>query len=248
MLHGLLSCEPNEEVIRRDIAQKLGQQSAHPSLPAQREKSTLNRAIKLGIAGFVLLLAATVPAKADEIGNYFLEDVTFAGGGTASGSFSFDFTKDAFAAVDINTQGTVGTPNQLFTFSSIVPGDFSYSTGWCKDCSPLGKFDEFALNNGTDILWLDLFYGAKHRGLNFLLPDPLDWNVSSDLGYDCTADAGCAAVDGVLSGFLEGSTSRNPMPTPEPSTSLLLLMGCLGLGAVYGWRRKTTRNVLVGVA
>jgi hypothetical protein len=202
--------------------------------------------MKLGIAGFVLLLAATVPARADKIGDYVLEHVTFAGGGTASGSFSFDFTKDAFTAVDINPQRTVGAEDQSFTLSSIVPDDFSYATGWCKDCSPLGKFDEFALNNGTDMLWLDLFLGAKHRGLNFLLPDRLDGNVSSDLGYDCTTDAGCSQLDGVLSGLLESSISRNAMPTPEPSASLLLLIGCLGLG-FYGWRRKTSRNALASV-
>jgi hypothetical protein len=220
-------------------------------LTSRKEISVLNRAKKQYLvifAGLILLLAGSSAARADEIGNYALSDVSFVGGGTAAGSFSYDFTTSTFAAIDISTKGTVGTSNQSFTLASLVPGDFSYPTGWCHNCSPSGNFDEFALNNGTDMLWLDLLFPTRLTGPNLLLPDPFNLDVSSDLGYDCTNKgvAGCYAADGIRNGVVTGS--RIPVSTPEPSTALSLLLGCFAIFAAYGMRRKSPRDPLAGIA
>jgi hypothetical protein len=193
---------------------------------------------RLSIAGLAVaaLLVACSVATADEIGIYDLQNLTFVGGGTAAGSFSYDFTTNQFTGIDVSTQGTSGTPAQLFTLGNFVNGDFGYSDGWCAGCSPSGDFDEFAFNNGTDQLWLDVIFPTSLLGTNPLLPDLFDLNISSDLGYSCTNAAsgmGCYFADGVATGALTGVVS-----TPEPSAGLLLLIGCLALAAFPTLRKQ----------
>jgi hypothetical protein len=185
---------------------------------------------------FALLFAAGLAvffapaASADQIGSYNLTNVTFVGGGSATGSFTFDFSTDAFTALNINTLGTIGTPAQSFTLANFSVDAFGYTTGLTT--GPL-NYSEFGISNGTDFLWLDLFLPPGTGGSDALVPDSLDLNIASDLGYGCRKKNGCLHVDGVRTGSLTAMRV-----TPEPASGLLMLTAALGLILFSGLRRK----------
>jgi hypothetical protein len=216
--------------------------------PTQAEEEFRMRslAIKRFLIGSVVGAAFLVlggAAHADDIATYDLENVSFAGGGTATGSFTYDFTTNTYTAIDLSTQDVPGVADQSFALSGpngLVPNDFDTPTGFCAGCSPGPvSFDQFALNNGTDVLFLVLSLPAMTPGTNPLVPDLFDssgdpLNDYSDLDYDCTNSnsgdgPGCYSVVAVESGAVS---------TPEPSAGLLLLVGCFALLIGYGVRRK----------
>ncbi|MFZ0433486.1 MAG: PEP-CTERM sorting domain-containing protein [Candidatus Acidiferrales bacterium] len=192
------------------------------------------------VIAFALLIAAGLSASfaptasADSSATYDLTGVTFVGGGTATGSFTFDFTTGQFTALNISTQGTVGTGSQTFSLTNFVPGAFSFDTGYST--TP----PEFALSNGTDFLWLDLFVAAGPNGTFTLVTDPDNTGNFSDLAYSCsysvTLGDGCDFADGVSGGSLKGVSAV--ATTPEPSSGALMLTAVLGLILFAGLRRK----------
>jgi hypothetical protein len=199
------------------------------------------------ILGFFALSSS---AKADDIGTYSLSGVTFIGGGSASGSFTYDFTTSSYTAIALTTDDIPGVIDQTFALTGangLVANDFGYPTGFCAACDPgTGTYDEFTFNNGTDELWLVLSLPAMTPGPNALVPDALDptgipLDAESDLGYDCL-NTGSSDTTGCYSAAAIGAGTANAtiaVSTPEPSTLIPLLLGCFGVLAFYSFRRKT---------
>jgi hypothetical protein len=202
---------------------------------------TLKRMV-IAFAAIVLMSLTAASAKADSV-TYTLDNVNFVGGGSATGSFSYNFATNDFTAINIVVAGALNTPTQTFTLGNLVPNDFGNPTGWCASCDPLlGMFDQFTLNDGKDILFLDLLLPTPMSDNNLvdpLVPDPMDLTaLESDLYFDCSNDPdnpGCNDFDGVSSGSLIAGV---PTSTPEPSTLLLLAIGVAGMLCAYAWRRK----------
>ncbi|HTZ72667.1 MAG TPA: PEP-CTERM sorting domain-containing protein [Candidatus Aquilonibacter sp.] len=212
------------------------------------------------LATFALFLIASA-AKADSVATYTLNDVTFADGGTASGSFTFDYSNNYPSAAnpvygtfqDIDITFTAGTGSGLssatFTLSDLDP---IIGTGFAPGGSPSStasmSYDEFELNNGTYILYLDVDSSEPYVGADPLLTDPTDAGLSSDLGYGCafsTDEPACSSSDGVTGGSLIGTAVTSVTETPEPSSLLLLLIGCSMLVAFYGVRRYKKTSIPV---
>jgi hypothetical protein len=203
---------------------------------------TLKRLV-MALAAIALISLSAASAKADDITTYSLSNVTFAGGGTATGSFSYDFTSGDFTAINIAVDGAQGTPDQTFTLSNFVPNDFENQTGFCTACDPVAyNFDQFTLNDGTDVLFLDLLFPpatSENGTLDPLIPSfgPIS-GYESSLYYDCsnsTSDPGCDLYDNIQTGALYAGTLT---ATPEPSTLLLLGIGLAGMLFAYSRRRN----------
>jgi hypothetical protein len=204
----------------------------------------------IGFFSVVAVLAVTSAAKADDVDIYTLEGVTLQDGATASGSFSFDFTTGTFTQVGIDFSVPSGSPVSAvpsFTLGSL--DTTVLGTGFAPDGSPAGSFDEFELNNGSNLLYLDLFNPAETPGLNPLVPGTISPFGASDLGYSCTLSVsaggpGCDSYDAITQGSLFEVPSSS-IATPEPPSVLLLLTGFLMLFGFWGFRRRRTARLAV---
>lgn len=196
----------------------------------------------MALAAIVLMSFSAASAKADSV-TYTLDNVNFVGGGTATGSFSYNFATDDFTAINIVVAGALNTPTQTFTLGNLVPNDFGSPTGWCASCDPIfNAFDQFTLNDGKDVLYLDLLLPtpmSDNNSVDPLVTDPMNLTgLESDLYFNCSNDPnnpGCNDFDGVASGSLLAGV---PTSTPEPSTLLLLAIGVAGMLCAYARRRK----------
>jgi hypothetical protein len=179
---------------------------------------------------------------------YTLEGVTLQDGATATGSFTFDFTTSTFTQVGIDFSIPTGSPVGAvppFTLDSL--DTTVLGTGFAPDGSPAGNFDEFELNNGSNLLYLDLFNPAQTPGLNPLVPGTISPFGASDLGYSCTLGVssggpGCDSYDAITEGSLFAVPSAS-ITTPEPPSALLLLIGSLALFGFWGFRRRHAARV-----
>ncbi len=156
-----------------------------------------------------------------------LNDVTFNGGGTASGSFRFDADTASYSDVSVTTAGG-GSLDASFDFAAEGDADF------------LNLLNE---GDGPD------FNGAPTLRLRFLdLLTDAGGEVGLQLNSFFTGAAGCGNADCsiVLSSlqgqFVSGSVIREAVAqVPEPG-SLVMLM--LGLGLLGLKRRNEARNKL----
>jgi hypothetical protein len=210
------------------------------------------------LATFALFLVASA-AKADSVATYTLTDVTFADGSSASGSFTFDYSNSypsaanpvygTFQSIDIDLTAGSGSSlsNATFTLADLNPiTGTGFAPGGSPSSTPSMSYDEFELNNGTYILYLDVENSEPYVGADPLLTDPTDAGLSSDLGYDCDFTAlGCSSYDGVTAGSLIGTAVTSVTETPEPSSLLLLLVGCGLLVTFYGFRRHRRTSIPV---
>ena len=147
-----------------------------------------------------------------------LQNVTFADGGTGSGSFDYDADMNAFSSINIATSGgstgfsaTYGVLNGTGTATQ-----FSFASGLPLTGQSQIKFDlSAALTNAGGIIPLVLF--------------------SSLEALCATNDCGTVSLQrGISQGTLSSPTTS---PVPVPSALPLLASGLGALGYI-GWRSK----------
>jgi PEP-CTERM motif len=174
------------------------------------------------MAALILIVAAAVApiVSADDV-TWDLSGVTFADGGTASGSFVYDADTNTVTSVDITTMGgsIMGA-----TYTLVDPGYGPYAseivfvTGSLADYTDtpalyIGFSTDLTDSGGTDPIALGYNYGE----------------------YTCN-DTGCTSgteVRGVTAGDVVAPTAK----TPEPASLSLLLLG-IGILGLAGMKRK----------
>lgn len=164
------------------------------------------------IAVPVLLVLLLIPsiASADGI-TWNLTGVTFADGGTASGSFVYDAVTNTVSSIDIVT--TVGTVFGGTTYTALNPGFLPLP-------DDIVVVPNSSLSNFTGTFVLDLSLAAPLTNAGGIVS-------MAGLGGEFTcADAGCTAPNLDTYRLM---TAGEVVATPEPSA--LLLLGA-GLGVL----------------
>jgi hypothetical protein len=147
-------------------------------------------------------------ASADGI-TWTLSGVTFDDGGTASGSFIYDATTNAYSSIDISTTATSTFAGA--TYTGLSGGFGSSSTGMLL--GPVGDL------TNTDLLFI-MFAAA--------LTD-LGGTVSLDGVGEGTCDNTDCSDNTLIRSITAGEVVGTPVSTPEPSGLLLLGMGLVAL-------------------
>jgi hypothetical protein len=172
---------------------------------------------------FVLL---SVGAYAGPI-TWTLQGITFADGGTASGSFAYDATANVYSAINITT--TTGSQITGATYSFLDPANIPFDGP-----SELFVVTSNAANlSGTPLLdfyWSPVLTNAGGTD------NPVTLGSAEGM---CTS-ATCSTVNQSPSSYrimTGGSVTTTPTATPEPAT--FLLVGC-ALGFLEYRRRSFT--------
>jgi hypothetical protein len=172
----------------------------------------------------LFVVAMGYPAAADTTVLWTLQNAIFVGGGSASGSFTYDATTNQFSDINISTTATGAYTAQVFMFD---------------DCCANILFDTFSSN------------AADRTGVHFLqiqFADPLTNAGGTDPFFGTNdyqgvcASAACTSNSSFVE-FASGSvTGSATTPTPEPGNLSLIPLGLL---AIAVWRRG---SVLKAVA
>jgi len=171
------------------------------------------------IALVLLVLVACVPCASAQT-TWNLTDVTFSGGGSATGSFTYNAGTNAFSSIDITV---TGSPFGNGTYLALDPGFGSTST--LMVAVPNGSLADFT---GTPLVALNFGTGLTGAGGTIPLLTGtygLQQCENSTCGYSVTI----YAVNGG-----EVTTSSVP-PTPEPPSFSLFILGAgvLCLAAMF---------------
>jgi hypothetical protein len=148
---------------------------------------------------------------------WHLVGVTFADGGTASGSFDYNADTNTYSFVNITTAGGSQAGS---TYLALDPGASSSDT-------ILGVVPNAGLGN---------FTGTPLLAFQFASPLTDSGGTTSTISPSAEgtcANAACSSANGGVRFVSTGSVSS----VPEPSTLGLVLLGALGL--VLGTRRPT---------
>jgi hypothetical protein len=179
-------------------------------LPDMAKKEKLMR--KAIIALFVVVMGYPAAANATPL-VWMLENATFVGGGSASGSFTYDATTNQFSNIDISTTATGAYTAQVFTF---------------KNCCSDILFDTFA-SNPADLT------GVHFLQIQFANPLSNAGGTDPFAGFNdyqgVCANASCSSNASSVS-FASGSATTTL--TPEPASFSLISLGLLAIAA---WRR-----------
>ncbi len=177
-------------------------------------RKTIGKKVVEGAIAVLFVVAIGYPAAANATPlSWTLQNATFIGGGSASGSFTYDATTNQFSNINITTTATSATTPQVFTFgnccSNILFDTFTAASGSLNGAYFLQIQFAAALTNagGTD-----LFQGGN------------------DYLGQCTS-AGCA-TNSFLVDFSGGSVTA-AAPTPEPASRLLIPLGLLLVAACF---------------
>lgn len=182
------------------------------------------------LIGVVILGWLVAPASADTIANFTLNGVTFDDGGTATGSFSLDFTTSAISNVNITTSsnGSVGAnytqtpPFFSDTFSNSPDASFDFTLGLI----PLFG-DELNLTLSAALTDFDL-----SSPNSFTLAS----GTESAYNFEFCGNGVTSTLCGSRS-ITAGSLDEVPAATPLPAALPLFASG-LGVIGLLGWRRK----------
>jgi len=192
--------------------------------------------IKLGLAfaGLCTLGAAAHPANAQGLEYFTLSGVTFADGGTASGSFVFNpafvimYGGPATPLSSFNITTTDGVTDSFAGIHYMSPGSaYKLSDGY------LGHNYSFVFNNlsGTGgQLYLAPDYSGTATNVFPLIPGFNDPNLGASGSSETIS-----STRQIVSGFLIESPAAVPEASATVSFGLLL---ALGLGGVVAARRK----------
>jgi len=190
---------------------------------AAKEERMIRSAVRVAI--FAVLMLATVPAASADDVTWTLTGLTFVGGGTATGSFTYDATTDTVTSIDIVT---TGGPSGTVTYTALDPGYGPYAFDMAFVPAP-------SLSDYVGQPALELQFQDSTGGLESLTN--AGGVVIVDVNEFVCTNAVCSTADEVR-GTLDGGTVVG-VPTPEPSALSLLAIGLLGLLAVAG--RKILR-------
>lgn len=181
----------------------------------------------------LLMLAAFVPtASADGI-TWDLSGVTFSDGATASGSFVFNADTNTFSSIDITVAGGSSTFGDG-TYTILDPGYSSNSSRLVPVESP------FPAN------------GVGAPVLGFLFGSPLTdaggtASLAMNQGIQDCANVNCS-VSTITYDLTAGDVVSSVTATPEPSSLLMLVGGCLALGGMAFWRRRSAQPATAAAA
>lgn len=180
----------------------------------------------------LLVLGAFVPtASADDV-TWNLSGVTFSDGATASGSFVFNADTGMFSAIDITVSG-----------GSSTFGDGTYSIfdpGYSSNASRLVPVESPFPTDAVGAPVLGLLFGSPLTdagGTDSLLLDQIQ-------GIQDCDNSNCS-VSGISYYLTAGDVVSSVTATPEPSSLLMLLAGCLALGGMAFWRRRSAPSPTV---
>jgi hypothetical protein len=169
----------------------------------------MSKNILSGMAVAVALLAASVSAQAIPI-TYTLQNVTFADGTMASGSFTFDANTHLSSGYSIST-----TPGTLTAFN------------WNEIDSGLYYGGGAGPNNFT------LITGNGQRVFNFSFIDPFTnaggtYVINTASTYECY---NCNPFRRVTGGTVTSLASTNEVPEPGTAALMLAAIGAFGFAA-----------------
>jgi hypothetical protein len=174
-----------------------------------------------------LLMILPIPAFADIISTFTLQDVTFEEPSfgehpSATGTLTFDVTTEEFTAVDVMV-GFGGPP--VYEFTSIASNEFSN----LNTTSYGGAF----MKQG------DVSLALVWNGLGDICTETNPCGPNNNDGISSSLITGYAVFD-AKTGSVTATTSFGTPPAlmPEPSTIVLLSSGILGLIAM-AYRRRT---------
>ena len=173
------------------------------------------------IALFAVVMGYPVAANATSL-VWTLENVTFVGGGSASGSFTYDATTNQFSNIDISTTATGAYTAEVFTFENC-----------CSDI----LFDTFA-SNAADLT------GDHFLQIQFANPLSSAGGTDPFAGYNdyqgVCGNASCSTNASEVS-FASGSATAQVSAVPEPATFVLLSVG-LGMSGLLRLTRRSRRH------
>jgi hypothetical protein len=169
----------------------------------------------LTLAGICGLWSAV--SAADQIVEYQVSNGVFDDGGTVSGTFTYDFTSEAYTAVDLTTTATTNPAGNIpqngfgFTF----PGA-TYTSAISPSTANIDGVDE-AASSGTDRIDLVFTTPLSATGVTDLRTTSFE---SQSLGQ-----------------FSRDLTSGEVAPVPLPPSGILLISG---VGALLWSRRRSS--------
>jgi hypothetical protein len=170
--------------------------------------------LSAAIASVALVAVSILPANADLI-DWTLTGVTFADGGTASGSFVLNTTTDTITSFDITTSaGTTILSSQEYdasnSFATANPGGLGGVGGVTFTLDNNSRFFQLYVNGDMTVPGvIDILSGSTNH-----------------ISYECLA---CGSLRFVSA----GEVSSTPLPAALP----LFATGLGGLG-LLGWRRR----------
>lgn len=204
--------------------------------------------IKLGlaVAGLCALGAASPSAEAQGLQYYTLSGVTFADGGTASGSFVFDPTLVAMSGPatpisSFNISTTSGVTDSFAGANYQSPGNASKLNSGHAGHDGSFVFASFSTVGGSFSQTGQLFLAPDFGGSNGtsvfpLIPGFNDPNLgASGSSENSFSQSGVSTPRQIVSGFL----IESPAAVPEASTIVSFgLLLALGFGGAVATARK----------
>ena len=174
----------------------------------------------LAVLSAISVLAMASAARADVIQTFYLQNVNFVDGGSATGSFTLDESTDHPFNVDITITDPVLSASPLFGTSPIEFLDANLSSAFMPDANTVGIFS----------------YDDSYTGIVFKGVDPFgvtDYALS-------TASAFLYDGNSLSTDFLDGgSLSTTPVPEPASLPILMEAVGALLLGRRWLRHKKS---------